>query len=154
MRPLLLQIGPKVMCIGENSQALIVKLAINNTLVVEMVAFCENVATAEKDGVKREVAVEALLQSVISSPMLQYRGEPAPAQPQISSTVPDGGSHRGLGWPGRRSERPSAPHDVPRGHGRGLTPDMAGFRQLDVAGGTTRRRSRSAASSTASMMAL
>jgi 3-hydroxyisobutyrate dehydrogenase-like beta-hydroxyacid dehydrogenase len=72
--PLLLQIGPKVMRIGDNGQALLVKLAVNNTLVAEMVAFCENVAMAEKGGVKREVAVEALLQSVISSPMLQYRG--------------------------------------------------------------------------------
>lgn len=74
VRPLLLQIGPKVMRIGENGQALIVKLAINNTLVAEMVAFCENVAMAEKGGVKREVAVEALLQSVVASPMLAYRG--------------------------------------------------------------------------------
>jgi 3-hydroxyisobutyrate dehydrogenase-like beta-hydroxyacid dehydrogenase len=74
VRPLLLQIGPKVMRIGDNGQALIVKLAVNNTLVAEMVAFCENVAMAEKAGVKREVAVEALLQSVISSPMLAYRG--------------------------------------------------------------------------------
>ena len=74
VRPILLQIGPKVMRIGDSGQALIVKLAINNTLVAEMVAFCENVAMAEKGGVKREVAVEALLQSVISSPMLQYRG--------------------------------------------------------------------------------
>jgi 3-hydroxyisobutyrate dehydrogenase-like beta-hydroxyacid dehydrogenase len=74
VRPLLLDIGPKVMHIGTNGQALLVKLAINNTLVAEMVAFCENVAMAEKGGVEREVAVEALLQSVISSPMLQYRG--------------------------------------------------------------------------------
>jgi 3-hydroxyisobutyrate dehydrogenase-like beta-hydroxyacid dehydrogenase len=74
VRPFLLQIGPKVMRIGENGQALLVKLAINNALVAEMVAFCENVAMAEKGGVRREVAVEALLQSVISSPMLQYRG--------------------------------------------------------------------------------
>jgi 3-hydroxyisobutyrate dehydrogenase-like beta-hydroxyacid dehydrogenase len=73
VRPLLLDIGPKVMRIGSSGQALLVKLAINNTLVVEMVAFCENVAMAEKGGVKREVAVEALLQSVISSPMLAYR---------------------------------------------------------------------------------
>jgi 3-hydroxyisobutyrate dehydrogenase-like beta-hydroxyacid dehydrogenase len=74
VRPLLLQIGPKVMRIGDNGQALVVKLAINNALVAEMVAFCENVAMAEKAGVKREVAVEALLQSVIASPMLAYRG--------------------------------------------------------------------------------
>ena len=72
--PVLLQIGPKVMRIGDNGQALLVKLAVNNTLVAEMVAFCENVAMAEKGGVRREVAVEALLQSVVSSPMLQYRG--------------------------------------------------------------------------------
>ena len=74
VRPLLLEIGPKVMRIGDNGQALVVKLAINNALVAEMVAFCENVAMAEKAGVKREVAVEALLQSVIASPMLAYRG--------------------------------------------------------------------------------
>jgi 3-hydroxyisobutyrate dehydrogenase-like beta-hydroxyacid dehydrogenase len=74
VRPLLLEIGPKVMRIGDSGQALIVKLAINNTLVAEMVAFCENVAMAEKAGVKREVAVDALLHSVISSPMLAYRG--------------------------------------------------------------------------------
>jgi 3-hydroxyisobutyrate dehydrogenase-like beta-hydroxyacid dehydrogenase len=74
VRPLLLDIGPKVMRIGDNGQALLVKLAVNNTLVAEMVAFCENVAMAEKGGVKREIAVEALLQSVVSSPMLQYRG--------------------------------------------------------------------------------
>jgi 3-hydroxyisobutyrate dehydrogenase-like beta-hydroxyacid dehydrogenase len=74
VRPLLLLIGPKVMRIGSNGQALLVKLAVNNTLVAEMVAFCENVAMAEKGGVSRAVAVEALLQSVVSSPMLQYRG--------------------------------------------------------------------------------
>jgi 3-hydroxyisobutyrate dehydrogenase-like beta-hydroxyacid dehydrogenase len=74
VRPLLLRIGPKVMRIGSNGQALLVKLAVNNTLVAEMVAFCENVAMAEKGGVARAVAVEALLQSVVSSPMLQYRG--------------------------------------------------------------------------------
>jgi 3-hydroxyisobutyrate dehydrogenase-like beta-hydroxyacid dehydrogenase len=74
VRPFLLQIGPKVMRIGDSGQGLIVKLAINNTLVAEMVAFCENVAMAEKGGVKREVAVEALLQSVVASPMLAYRG--------------------------------------------------------------------------------
>ena len=74
VRPLLLKIGPKVMHIGPNGQALLVKLAINNTLVAEMVAFCENVAMAEKGGVRREVVVEALLQSVVASPMLAYRG--------------------------------------------------------------------------------
>jgi 3-hydroxyisobutyrate dehydrogenase-like beta-hydroxyacid dehydrogenase len=43
-------------------------------LVVEMVAFCEAVALAEKGGVKREIAVEAMLNSVVASPVMAYRG--------------------------------------------------------------------------------
>jgi 3-hydroxyisobutyrate dehydrogenase-like beta-hydroxyacid dehydrogenase len=39
-----------------------------------MVAFCEGLLLAEKDGIDKEVAVEALLKSVIASPMLKYRG--------------------------------------------------------------------------------
>jgi 3-hydroxyisobutyrate dehydrogenase-like beta-hydroxyacid dehydrogenase len=39
-----------------------------------MVAFCEGLLLAEKDGIDKEVAVDALLKSVIASPMLKYRG--------------------------------------------------------------------------------
>ena len=73
-RPVLLAIGPKVMRIGENGQALRVKVAINLALVVQVIGFCEGVALAEKGGVPRPVAVEAMLKSVVSSPVLNYRG--------------------------------------------------------------------------------
>jgi 3-hydroxyisobutyrate dehydrogenase-like beta-hydroxyacid dehydrogenase len=39
-----------------------------------MLAFSEAVALAEKAGIPRERAVEALLKSVIASPMVTYRG--------------------------------------------------------------------------------
>jgi 3-hydroxyisobutyrate dehydrogenase len=74
VEPILLDIGPKVLHIGSNGQALLMKIAINLSLQVQMVAFCEGLLLAEKDGIDREVAVEALLASVIASPMLKYRG--------------------------------------------------------------------------------
>jgi 3-hydroxyisobutyrate dehydrogenase-like beta-hydroxyacid dehydrogenase len=37
-------------------------------------SFCESVAMAEKAGIEREAAVDAVLKSVIASPMLAYRG--------------------------------------------------------------------------------
>ncbi|MDQ3858715.1 MAG: NAD(P)-dependent oxidoreductase [Actinomycetota bacterium] len=74
VRPLLLDIGPKVIRIGENGHALLMKLAINLSLVVQVVSFCESVALAEKGGIAREVAVEAMLKSVVGSPVLGYRG--------------------------------------------------------------------------------
>jgi 3-hydroxyisobutyrate dehydrogenase-like beta-hydroxyacid dehydrogenase len=39
-----------------------------------MLAFSEAVLLAEKAGIARETAVEALLKSVIASPMVKYRG--------------------------------------------------------------------------------
>ena len=74
VEPILLDIGPKVLHIGSNGQALLMKIAINLSLQVQMVAFSEGLLLAEKDGIDREVAVEALLESVIASPMLKYRG--------------------------------------------------------------------------------
>ena len=39
-----------------------------------MLAFSEGVLLAEKSGIARETAVEVLLNSVIASPMVKYRG--------------------------------------------------------------------------------
>ena len=74
VHPILLDIGPKATHVGENGQALLLKIAINLSLHVQMVAFCEGLLLAEKDGIDREVAVDAMLNSVIASPMLKYRG--------------------------------------------------------------------------------
>jgi 3-hydroxyisobutyrate dehydrogenase-like beta-hydroxyacid dehydrogenase len=74
IKPILLDIGPKVTRIGSNGMALQTKIAINLALVVQVTAFCEGVALAEQGGVEREAAVQAMLQSVVSSPVLNYRG--------------------------------------------------------------------------------
>jgi 3-hydroxyisobutyrate dehydrogenase-like beta-hydroxyacid dehydrogenase len=71
--PVLLAIGPKVTYIGAQGLAVQLKVALNMTLVIEVIGFCEGVALAEKGGVPREVAVDAFLKSVVASPVLNYR---------------------------------------------------------------------------------
>jgi len=74
VKPILLDIGPKVTHVGKNGLAVTMKIATNLSLAVQMIAFCEGVLIAEKSGIKREVAVEVLTNSVIASPMVKYRG--------------------------------------------------------------------------------
>jgi 3-hydroxyisobutyrate dehydrogenase len=74
IKPLLLDLGPKVTHVGENGLALVMKIATNLSLPVQILAFTEGVLLAEKSGIPRETAVEVLLNSVAGSPMLQYRG--------------------------------------------------------------------------------
>ena len=74
VKPVLLDIGAKATYIGDNGKAVQMKLAINLVLMVEVIAFGEGIALAEKGGVDREIAVEALLNSVAASPVLGYRG--------------------------------------------------------------------------------
>jgi 3-hydroxyisobutyrate dehydrogenase-like beta-hydroxyacid dehydrogenase len=74
IRPVLQEIGPKVTHVGDNGLALVVKIASNLSLAVQMLAFSEGVLLAEKSGIKREVAVEVLTNSAIASPMIKYRG--------------------------------------------------------------------------------
>ena len=66
-------IGPKVTYIGPNGQAILTKVAINLALVVAVTAFAEGVALVEKAGVEREAVVDAVLKSVIASPVIGYR---------------------------------------------------------------------------------
>ena len=66
--------GPKVTYVGDNGLALSMKIATNLSLAVQMLAFCEGVLLAEKSGIARETAEDVLTQSVIASPMVQYRG--------------------------------------------------------------------------------
>ena len=74
VKPLLLDIGPKVTHVGDNGLALVMKIGTNLSLAVQMLAFSEGVLLAEKSGIKRETAVDVLTHSVIASPMVQYRG--------------------------------------------------------------------------------
>jgi 3-hydroxyisobutyrate dehydrogenase-like beta-hydroxyacid dehydrogenase len=74
VKPVLLDIGAKALYIGESGTAVQMKLAVNLVLMVEVIAFGEGIALAEKGGVEREIAVEAMLNSVAASPVLGYRG--------------------------------------------------------------------------------
>jgi 3-hydroxyisobutyrate dehydrogenase-like beta-hydroxyacid dehydrogenase len=73
-KPVLLAIGPKVTRIGGNGLACQMKIAVNLLLMVEVICFGEAIALAEKGGVERAVAVDAVLKSVAASPVLGYRG--------------------------------------------------------------------------------
>jgi 3-hydroxyisobutyrate dehydrogenase-like beta-hydroxyacid dehydrogenase len=73
-RPILEAIGPKVTHVGGNGLAVSMKIATNLSLAVQMLAFSEGVLLAEKSGIARKTAVEVLLNSVIASPMVKYRG--------------------------------------------------------------------------------
>jgi 3-hydroxyisobutyrate dehydrogenase-like beta-hydroxyacid dehydrogenase len=74
LKPILDDIGPKVTHVGENGLALVMKIATNLSLAVQMLAFSEGVLLAEKSGIARETAVDVLMHSVIASPMVVYRG--------------------------------------------------------------------------------
>jgi 3-hydroxyisobutyrate dehydrogenase-like beta-hydroxyacid dehydrogenase len=71
--PVLKDIGPTVNYVGSNGQAVLMKIAINLQLAIQMVAFSEGVLLAERGGIARETAVEVMLNSVIASPMVKYR---------------------------------------------------------------------------------
>jgi 3-hydroxyisobutyrate dehydrogenase-like beta-hydroxyacid dehydrogenase len=74
VKPVLEAIGPRVFHLGPNGAAVTMKIAINLSLAVQMLAFSEGVLLAEKTGIGREQAVEVMLASVIASPMVAYRG--------------------------------------------------------------------------------
>ena len=59
--------------IGANGQGLVLKLAINISLAVQMLAFAEGVLLAERAGVDRKLAIDVMTQSAIGSPMLKAR---------------------------------------------------------------------------------
>lgn len=59
--------------IGENGQGLVLKLAINISLAVQVLALAEGLVIAERDGVDRELALKVMTDSPIGSPMLKLR---------------------------------------------------------------------------------
>lgn len=71
--PVLRDIGAKVIHVGGNGQAVLMKIAINLSLAVQFAAFSEGLLLAEKGGIAREVALESMLASVMASPSLAYR---------------------------------------------------------------------------------
>jgi 3-hydroxyisobutyrate dehydrogenase-like beta-hydroxyacid dehydrogenase len=72
--PYLQAIGPKATYVGGHGLAASMKIATNLSLAVQMLAFSEGLLLAEKSGITRETALEVLLNSVMASPMVKYRG--------------------------------------------------------------------------------
>jgi 3-hydroxyisobutyrate dehydrogenase-like beta-hydroxyacid dehydrogenase len=61
--------------IGENGQGLVLKLAINISLAVQMLAFAEGLLLADRSGIDPKRAIEVMTQSPIGSPMLKARAD-------------------------------------------------------------------------------
>jgi len=72
IEPILRELG-KPTLIGANGQGLVLKLAINISLAVQMLAFAEGLALAERSGIDPKLAIEVMTASAIGSPMLKAR---------------------------------------------------------------------------------
>ena len=72
VEPLLRELGTPNH-IGENGQGLVLKLAINISLAVQMLAFAEGLVMAERAGIDPKLAVNVMTESAIGSPMLKAR---------------------------------------------------------------------------------
>jgi 3-hydroxyisobutyrate dehydrogenase len=72
IEPVLRLLGTPVY-IGENGHGLVLKLAINISLAVQLLAFSEGLLLAERDGVDPHLAADVMTGSAIGSPMLKAR---------------------------------------------------------------------------------
>lgn len=72
VEPILRHLGTPTR-VGENGQGLVLKLAINISLAVQMLAFAEGLLLTERDGLDRKVALDVMTQSPIASAMLKAR---------------------------------------------------------------------------------
>jgi 3-hydroxyisobutyrate dehydrogenase len=74
VEPILRELGTPTR-IGENGQGLVLKLSINISLAVQMLAFAEGLVLAERSGIDPKLAVDVMTASPIGSPMLKARAD-------------------------------------------------------------------------------
>jgi 3-hydroxyisobutyrate dehydrogenase-like beta-hydroxyacid dehydrogenase len=72
VEPVLRELGTPTR-VGENGQGLALKLAINISLAVQILAYSEGLLLAARDGVDPALAAEVMTGSAIGSPMLKAR---------------------------------------------------------------------------------
>jgi 3-hydroxyisobutyrate dehydrogenase-like beta-hydroxyacid dehydrogenase len=106
IKPLLLDIGPKVSYVGDNGLALSMKIAINLSLAVQMLAFSEGVLLAEKSGIAREVAVDVRL----PDDQVPRTVRPAPAGTSLVRCKHDAERYGAGDGPGPATRRAAAHH--------------------------------------------
>jgi 3-hydroxyisobutyrate dehydrogenase-like beta-hydroxyacid dehydrogenase len=73
VKPLLREVGQAVTLVGANGQGLVLKLAINISLAVQILAFSEGLLLAEREGVEPQLAADVMAATPIGSPMLKAR---------------------------------------------------------------------------------
>jgi 3-hydroxyisobutyrate dehydrogenase-like beta-hydroxyacid dehydrogenase len=73
VRPIFEILGQKIIHVGANGEAVTMKIAINLNLAPQLLTFYESVLLAERSGIPREAALDALLNSVVASPAMKYR---------------------------------------------------------------------------------
>ena len=73
VRPVFEQLSQKIIHIGENGQAVATKIAINLNLPAQLIPLFEGVLLAERSGIPRATALDALLNSVVASTAMKYR---------------------------------------------------------------------------------
>jgi 3-hydroxyisobutyrate dehydrogenase-like beta-hydroxyacid dehydrogenase len=73
VEPVLHVLGETVTHIGQNGQGLVLKLAINISLAVQVLAFSEGLLLAEREGIDSQLAAEVMAAAPIGSPMLKAR---------------------------------------------------------------------------------
>lgn len=71
VEPILHELGATVTFVGEIGQALLLNLAVNVTLAVQVLALSEGVQLAEHGGIERRLALDVLRRSAVGSPLLQ-----------------------------------------------------------------------------------
>ena len=74
VRPVFESISQKIIHVGGNGQAIATKIAINLNLPSQLTSLFEGVLLAERSGIPRATALDALLNSVAASPAMKYRG--------------------------------------------------------------------------------
>jgi len=89
-RPLLSHLTSKLVLVGDDEQARIVKLAINSVLGVMTQALAESVVLSEATGVPRETLLDALDESVAASPFLRYKAAALRARSYEATFSTDG----------------------------------------------------------------
>jgi 3-hydroxyisobutyrate dehydrogenase-like beta-hydroxyacid dehydrogenase len=72
VEPVLRELGTPTR-IGASGQGLVLKLAINVSLAVQMLAFSEGLLLAEREGIDARLAADVMAGSAIGSPMLKAR---------------------------------------------------------------------------------
>ena len=73
VRTVLEQLGQKIVHVGASGHGISMKVAINLNLPVQLQALFEGLLLAERSGIPRAQALDALLSSVAASPAMKYR---------------------------------------------------------------------------------